>query len=280
MKRIVEDNVYEPLVSVIMAAYNAEDFISSAIESVLLQTYQKWELLVIDDGSEDHTEDLINAFADKRIQYFRQSNRGASAARNAGLKNMKGELFCFLDADDALTPESLKSRIEFFDRNPDVSFVDGMVGIYNKDLIRKITTYRPSFRGFPLQELIKLNGTCFIGLTWMIKKKNDVEYAFCEGLTHAEDLLFLISVAQSGIYYYVETEVAKIRTGNNSAMSNLKGLEDGYYQLYRKITENYSFSFVKRSRLKAKLTKLILFSYLKKRMVKSAIIALSKFLWL
>lgn len=103
-----------PQVSVIMPAYNAAPFISRAIESVLAQTYGDWELLVIDDGSTDGTEQVARSFPDARLRYVDQTNQGPAAARNLGLANSQGDYVIFLDADDWWDPRCLGSLAEAF----------------------------------------------------------------------------------------------------------------------------------------------------------------------
>src|SRR5690606_31921167 len=115
------------LVSIIMPCFNARRFLADAIESVLSQSYRDWELIVIDDGSTDGSSDTILAFTDERIRFYSQQNRGVSSARNLGLSVMRGDFFCFLDADDLLPDNSLYSRLEKFKSDPNLSFVDGHV---------------------------------------------------------------------------------------------------------------------------------------------------------
>ena len=101
-----------PLVSVIMPVYNATKYVEEAVASVLNQTYQNLELLVIDDGSKDNTLELIKSFDDPRLHVFTQINQGANVARNRGLSEAKGEYVKFLDADDALYPEALEAQVK------------------------------------------------------------------------------------------------------------------------------------------------------------------------
>jgi len=110
-----------------MPAYNAENYINEAIQSVKNQTHEFWELIIINDGSTDNTVNIISNIIDNRIKVINQKHKGVSASRNAGLKKMKGQYFCFLDSDDILTPQSLSCRLEVFKKNNDISFVDGAV---------------------------------------------------------------------------------------------------------------------------------------------------------
>ena len=113
----------QPLVSIIMPVYNGEKYLAQAIQSVLSQTYQQFELLVVNDGSTDGTEQTVQQFTDPRIRYFVQKNAGVSASRNMALANMKGTYFCCLDGDDVLPQNSIQSRMEVFKRSSSISFV-------------------------------------------------------------------------------------------------------------------------------------------------------------
>lgn len=99
-----------PLLSVIIPAYNAEDFVAQCLESVIAQSYRNVQILVIDDGSKDSTPSICDSFAksDSRIKVFHTENKGVSAARNLGLKHAKGEYVTFVDADDWLAPDTYR----------------------------------------------------------------------------------------------------------------------------------------------------------------------------
>ncbi|MFT5883703.1 MAG: glycosyltransferase involved in cell wall biosynthesis [Arcticibacterium sp.] len=99
-----------PLFSVIIPAYNYGHYISESIQSVLNQSFQDWECIVIDDGSKDNTAEVVKAFTqkDSRIKYHFQKNAGLSKARNRGISLAKGSYFQFLDADDLLESEKLR----------------------------------------------------------------------------------------------------------------------------------------------------------------------------
>ena len=96
-----------PFFSIIIPTFNREKFIIKAIESVVSQTFDNWELLIIDDGSTDNTNEVIQSFNDKRIIYKYQENQERSIARNNGIKYAKGEWICFLDSDDEFLPNHL-----------------------------------------------------------------------------------------------------------------------------------------------------------------------------
>lgn len=102
--------------SVVIPAFNAAEFLHKAIESVLQQTCCDFEILVVDDGSTDHTKEVAQRFRDPRIKYIYQNNQGVSAARNTGMRNAEGSHICFLDADDLWYPDHL-AEVEKLIRN-------------------------------------------------------------------------------------------------------------------------------------------------------------------
>jgi glycosyltransferase involved in cell wall biosynthesis len=107
-----------PLISIIMPTYNRADTIQRAIRSVQVQTFEDWELIVIDDGSQDQTAELI-AGMDPRMVLLRQENQGVTAARNAGLQRATGRYFAFLDSDDEWLPHHLELSLAFFQAHPE-----------------------------------------------------------------------------------------------------------------------------------------------------------------
>ncbi len=98
-----------PFFSVILPTYNRAHLIATTIQSVLAQTFNNWELLIVDDGSTDATDEEVAKFADPRIKYIYQTNQERSAARNTGIKNAKGKFICFIDSDDTWYPVHLET---------------------------------------------------------------------------------------------------------------------------------------------------------------------------
>jgi glycosyltransferase involved in cell wall biosynthesis len=114
----------DPLVSVIVPCFNQAEYLSKALASVLSQTYANWELIVVDDGSTDHTSAVSRSLTDARIRYMHQENAGLSSARNAGIWLTRGELVAFLDADDVWHPAFLTEAIRH------LGLAKGVVGVY------------------------------------------------------------------------------------------------------------------------------------------------------
>ena len=107
-----------PLISVIVPAYNSQKTIKETIESVLQQTFTDFELIIVDDGSQDNTLEVINSIRDERIQVFSYENKGASANRNRGLAKSEGEFIAFLDGDDLWTEDKLEAQLAALQNNP------------------------------------------------------------------------------------------------------------------------------------------------------------------
>ncbi|MHC4386164.1 MAG: glycosyltransferase family 2 protein, partial [Planctomycetota bacterium] len=105
-------------ISVVIPAYNIEDYIERAIDSVLAQTRQPEEIIVVDDGSTDATAQKIKAYGDQ-VRYIHQANKGLSGARNTGIRQAQNEWVAFLDGDDEWLPEKLQLQSELLTRNPE-----------------------------------------------------------------------------------------------------------------------------------------------------------------
>ncbi|MGY5850391.1 glycosyltransferase family 2 protein [Salegentibacter sp. F14] len=102
----------KPLISIIIPTYNRADLLGETLASVLKQTYQNWECIIVDDGSEDDTKALVHSYKDNRIKYFYKKHEERSQARNLGLSKANGDLIQFLDSDDILENTKLKRSLE------------------------------------------------------------------------------------------------------------------------------------------------------------------------
>ncbi len=114
------------LVSVIMAVYNGEKYLAAAIESVLAQVYTPIELILVNDGSQDGSEEIINSYGSQVLSFY-QPNQGQPAAQNRGLHLAKGQLIAFLDADDLYDPYKTTRQIQCLEAKPQLDAVFGYV---------------------------------------------------------------------------------------------------------------------------------------------------------
>ena len=260
------------LISVIMPVYNGAKTIACAIESVLEQTYDNWELIIVNDGSVDQTREIVNKYLDlsDRIILLNQSNNGVSSARNNALNVMNGDFFCFLDADDKLPVNSLQARLDIFRKDDDIYFVDGQVTFMDFDSNKVSRVYKPKKTDSFLKSLVLLDEDVFCGPSIMVKRSVSVKYEFNTSYTHGEDLLFYISLANSGKRGITEEEVLYYRTSNSSAMSNLNGLGNFYGRYLEFVRSNYLESLISQEEYKGLMTrvkKMMRNSYLKKGQV-------------
>lgn len=111
------------LVSVIIPVYNCERYLAQAIESVLAQTYQPTEVIIVDDGSTDSSSAIARSY--KEINYIYQCNQGVAAARNTGIAASQGQFIAFLDADDLWTPKKLEVQVTYLLKRPRVGYTIG-----------------------------------------------------------------------------------------------------------------------------------------------------------
>ena len=134
-----------PLVSVIIPVYNYDRYLGEAVESVLSQTYQHLEVIVVDDGSTDHSGEVARNFADRGVRYCQQVHSGIGPARNKGVELAQGDFLAFLDSDDRWPLEKLERQLQAFESDPALEMVFGQAlqlqngpewesGVNNKNL--------------------------------------------------------------------------------------------------------------------------------------------------
>ena len=138
----------QPLVSVIMPTYNQADFISLAIDSVLNQTIQDFELIIIDNFSNDGTEKVISSYNDERIRYLKFHNNGIIASsRNVGIKRSKGEYIAFIDSDDHWNKDKLEKQLPHF-KNKEIVAVSSRTFLFGEKVFFRKSHFKASEKGF------------------------------------------------------------------------------------------------------------------------------------
>lgn len=143
----------KPLVSIIVPCFNQAQFLSEALESVIKQTYNNWECIIVNDGSPDHTEEVANTWLikDDRFKYVKIENGGLSNARNVGIENADGEFILPLDADDKIGDTYLELAIEQFNKNINIKVVYSNAKKFG--VVNEIWDLKP----FTLKNLAKKN---------------------------------------------------------------------------------------------------------------------------
>lgn len=173
----------------IIPTFNRKKFLTKSVTSVLEQTYDNFELIVVDDGSSDGTELLMAQFKDKRIRFIRQKNRGVSAARNAAMRAANGDFYAFLDSDDRWRKEKLENAASYIHKFPKISIFHTEEIWYRagKLLNQKKKHQKPT--GFVYTKALAL---CVISISTAIVKKQVFEKVglFDETLEACEDYDF------------------------------------------------------------------------------------------
>lgn len=188
------------LVSIIIPSYNCRPWIGEAIDSALSQTWRPIEVIVVDDGSTDGTADWASAHYGERIRVFRQSNRGAAAARNTGLASAQGEYIQFLDADDIITPHKLEIEVAYLQAHPECAGVHSDIEhFYDQEPDRRDPwPRRHLFRSnYPLASLVD-GGIFHIQSCIFRKEWVDRVGFFDEDLPTAEDWDWILRLVQMG----------------------------------------------------------------------------------
>lgn len=120
-------------VSVVTAVYNGQEYLNIAIDSILQQTHKNLELVIIDDGSSDNSKEIVKAYADKRIRYIYQANKGLAAALNRGIKEATGSYIARMDCDDISYPSRLADQIRYLEKNKSVMMVGTSFDLIDQD---------------------------------------------------------------------------------------------------------------------------------------------------
>lgn len=144
-------------VSVVIPVYNVEKYIAQTIESVLAQTYQDFEIIIVDDGSVDQTLAICQQFNEPRLQIIQQKNRGASSARNRGIRYSQGEYIALLDGDDKWLPEKLEHQVQHLETRPELG-VSFCRAAFMDDQGKPLGIYQmPQLTGIDVPSLLKAN---------------------------------------------------------------------------------------------------------------------------
>jgi perosamine synthetase len=146
----------QPRVSVVIPTFNSADTLGEAVASVLAQTYTDFEILVVDDGSTDRTEDVVRRFGD-RVRYFKQENQGVSSARNAGIERSRGLYIAFLDSDDLWRSEKLAEEVALLEADPELGLVYCDWAVVSGETVVQKSYHqglRPA-RGYVFNELVQ-----------------------------------------------------------------------------------------------------------------------------
>ena len=217
----MDTNIIQPEITVLMPAYNAERFIALAIESVLCQSYGNFELLIIDDGSNDNTQRIIENYSDSRIRLLiNQKNLGLVAVRNQGIKECRGKYIALLDADDIALPARFEQQKKFLDTHPTVGLIGSAVALINEKGAKKGVTWKS---GLPTEEIsiALLFRNQFAQSSIMARREILEENPYTDGFAPAEDYELWSRIAKKSSLWNLPKTLVLYRVHN--ASSSKKG---------------------------------------------------------
>lgn len=251
MDNIIKSDDEDPLVSVTIITYNRASSIKECINSILSQNYSNLEIIVVDDGSTDHTSSIVKNMTDSRIRYYpNDKNRGINFSRNRALELSKGIYIAVLDSDDYAMENKIKTQVEYLKRNPEVSLIASYIEIQNEqgqllapwDLDRQTVT----------EESIKATlwkQNCIAHSSVMYVRETVSEYGYHSGYA-SEDYDLWLNLVSDG--YHVRKLPQALTKYTVSEDSATKEQDEAYNYLDK--TRRIKKEYLKRRILKKKWT--------------------------
>jgi teichuronic acid biosynthesis glycosyltransferase TuaG len=227
------------LVSIIMPAYNAELYIASAIQSILKQSYQNWELLVVNDASSDMTAEIIEELrnTDSRIfPHTNINNMGIAASRNLALKNAKGRFIAFLDSDDLWLPDKLSTQIAFMHDTKATIVYSGYARINENG--KHLGTVKPP-KLLTYSDLLKSN---YIGNLTGVYDCESLGKEYFKNFKHEDYIAWLSLLKRAGYAHGLPRKLAQYRVYSGSTSSNKLKTITWQWRIYR---ESEQLSLIK-----------------------------------
>ncbi|CEI73874.1 glycosyltransferase family 2 protein [Romboutsia hominis] len=247
----------ENLVSIITPMYNSGKFIRNTIESVLNQTYEDWEMIIVDDCSKDESPEIVKSYTkkDERIKYIRVSeNKGVSNARNVALKNASGRYIAFLDSDDIWETTKLEKQIRFMkEKNCAISFTSYELINEENQKLNKVVRVPKSV---DYKTLLKGN---VLGCLTVVIDKSKLNFDIkMSGVRHEDYVLWLSILKRGYIAYGLDEVLAQYRKSLTSLSGNKIKSAMWTWNIYRNIEKiplhksiyyfvNYSINGIKKS---------------------------------
>jgi glycosyltransferase involved in cell wall biosynthesis len=232
------------LISVVLPTFNREKQLPRAIASVLSQSYRNLELIIIDDGSTDSTEEIVKGYSDARIRYYKQDlNKGGSAARNVGIKSARGEMVAFQDSDDEWLPDKLERQVrKFSEVGDDVGVIYcGYESVFERTN-EVVSSSIPDEKGDVYKRMLIgcITGTLTVVVRVSCFKKAGL---FDEKMQSCHDWDLWIRISKYYKFDYVPEILAKAYIHGNQLSTNLETKIKGK----EKILEKYKEELIKDS---------------------------------
>lgn len=231
----------EPLISVLLPVYNAEEFVKEAVDSILCQTFTNFELLVLNDGSTDNSMELVTHFKDKRIRIINNDgNKGLIYTLNKGIQEAKGEYIARMDADDIALPNRFERQIKYLQKHKEISILGSNVETFGNEA--KITNYPINDEEIKLHMLFE-NPLCHP--TVMFRKSIFLEnnLSFNSKALHMEDWWLWFDAAQKNMRFHnLEDVTLRYRYENQNITIKNKATSKARYMEFYENVLNHIFS--------------------------------------
>lgn len=218
------------LVSIIMPSYNTGEYIFDSINSVINQTYTNWELIIVDDCSNDNTDEIIKRFNDSRIKYLKnKENCGAAVSRNRALRKAKGKWIAFLDSDDLWLPIKLEKQINFMEKN-------GYSFSYTNYEEIDIAGNRTDIKVTGPKRITKIGmfNYCWPGCLTVMYDADKISLIQIKNIKKNNDYAMWLKVCKKANCYLLDDCLAQYRKGRTNSISShsIKTMIGWHYKLY------------------------------------------------
>ena len=226
-----------PTVSVIIHTYNNEKFIAETVESVLKQTYNDYEIIVVDDGSEDGTRDALLPYMQK-IRYHYKENGGIASAKNAGISLSNAEFIAFLDHDDLWVPDKLKIQMEHFNSNPQVGLVYAKYTSFRNDKELR-TKPEKGYSGWIFKELLSKS---FIQTSTVVVRMECLNAVgpYDESFTLGDEYDMFLRVAKRFQCGFIDKALTRYRVHDKNASKNDFLFDKENLRVFKKVYNSYT----------------------------------------
>ncbi|PSN16415.1 glycosyl transferase family A [filamentous cyanobacterium CCT1] len=209
-----------PIVSVVIPSYNSMMFLPTTLNSVLQQTFSDFEVLIIDDGSQDNVKDWFTTISDSRVKLFSQENKGYAGACNTGILNAQGKYIAFLDADDVWVPTKLEKQFRCLEDNPEVGLVDTLVFFVDSEG-EKLFTAGSIYKPGNVYETMLVKNLVPCGSTPMVRRLCfDTVGVFDESIKGPSDWHMWVRIASQYNFQVIEEPLVHYRQHSSSVSRN------------------------------------------------------------